>query len=66
MLVTQTSLFRLTRFYVRGPKAGRDEVVIDGLTGLDDGMDRDASGRIWLALFSHRGRCSPLFTSTHG
>jgi hypothetical protein len=54
VLVTQTSLFRLTRFYLRGPKAGRDEVVLDGLTGLDDGMDRDASGRIWLALFSNR------------
>src|SRR5688572_17672623 len=62
LLVTQTSLFRLTRFYVRGPKAGRDEVVIDGLTGLDDGMDRDSSGRIWLALFSHR---SALLTFVH-
>ena len=54
VLVTQTSLFRLTRFYLRGPKAGKDEVVLDGITGLDDGMDRDASGRIWLALFSNR------------
>ncbi len=62
VLVTQTSLFRLTRFYLSGPKAGRDEVVLDGLTGLDDGMDRDASGRIWLALFSHRSR---LLTWVH-
>ena len=44
VLVTQTSLFRLTRFYLRGPKAGRDEVVLDGITGLDDGIDRDADG----------------------
>jgi sugar lactone lactonase YvrE len=62
VLVTQTSQFRLTRFYLSGPKAGRDEVVLDGLTGLDDGMDRDASGRIWLALFSHRSR---LLTWVH-
>jgi sugar lactone lactonase YvrE len=62
VLVTQTSLFRLTRFYLSGPKAGRDEVVLDGLTGLDDGMDRDASGRIWLAFFSHRSR---LLTWVH-
>ena len=46
VLVTQTSLFRLTRFYLRGPKAGRDEVVLDGIIGLDDGMDRDSTGRI--------------------
>jgi len=62
VLVTQTSLFRLTRFYLSGPKAGSDEVVLDGITGLDDGMDRDASGRIWLALFSHR---SALLTWVH-
>jgi hypothetical protein len=62
VLVTQTSLFRLTRFYVSGPKAGSDEVVIEGLTGLDDGMDRDDAGRIWLALFSSRTR---LLTWVH-
>ena len=62
VLVTQTSLFRLTRFYLRGPKAGKDEVVLDGITGLNDGMDRDASGRIWLALFSNR---TALLTWVH-
>jgi sugar lactone lactonase YvrE len=62
VLVTQTSLFRLTRFYLSGPKAGRDEVVLDGITGLDDGIDRDAEGRIWLALFSNR---STLLTWVH-
>jgi sugar lactone lactonase YvrE len=54
VVVTQTFLFRLTRFYVRGPKAGTAEVVIDGLSGMDDGIDRDAKGRIWVALFSER------------
>jgi len=62
VLVTQTSLFRLARFYLRGPKAGSYEVVLDGLTGMDDGMDRDASGRIWLALFTER---SPILTWAH-
>ena len=55
VLVTQTSLFRLTRFNLRGPKAGSAEVVLDGITGMNDGMDRDAAGRIWLALFTERG-----------
>jgi hypothetical protein len=52
----------LTRLYLRGPKAGQDEVVLDGIIGLDDGMDRDAEGRIWLALFSNRTR---LLTWVH-
>ena len=62
VLVTQTSLFRLTRFYVRGPKAGTSEVVLDGLPAMVDGMDRDAAGRIWLAKFAPR---SALLTWLH-
>lgn len=62
VLVTQTSLFRLTRFHLRGPKAGTAEVVLDGITGMPDGMDRDGAGRIWLALFTHRG---PVLTWLH-
>lgn len=62
VIVTQTSLFRVTRLYIGGPKAGSFEVVIDGLPGMPDGMDRDADGRIWLAMFTHR---SPLLTWVH-
>lgn len=62
VIVTQTSLFRVTRFYINGPKAGRSEVVIDALPGMPDGMDRDADGRIWLAMFTER---SPLLTWAH-
>ncbi len=54
VLVTQTSLFRLTRFYLRGPKAGSSEVVLDGLPGTPDGIDRDAAGRIWISIFLER------------
>jgi hypothetical protein len=56
VLVTQTSLFRLTRFHLRGPRAGTAEVVLDGLPGMPDGIDRDDAGRVWVALFAHRGR----------
>jgi sugar lactone lactonase YvrE len=62
VIVTQTSTFRLGRFYVRGPKAGTYEVVLDGLPGTPDGCDRDAAGRIWLALFAARGK---LLTWAH-
>lgn len=62
VVVTQTSLFRVTRFYVDGLKAGSFEVVIDSLPGTPDGMDRDADGRIWLAMFVDRG---PLLSWVH-
>lgn len=62
VIVTQTSLFRVTRFFINGPKAGHFEVVIDALPGMPDGMDRDTAGRIWLAMFTDR---SPLLTWAH-
>jgi sugar lactone lactonase YvrE len=62
VLVTQTSLFRLTRLHLRGPRAGTSEVVLDGITGMPDGMDRDSAGRIWLAIFTERG---PILTWLH-
>jgi hypothetical protein len=62
VVVTQTSLFRVSRFFLRGPKAGTAEVVIDGLPGTPDGMDRDDAGRIWLAMFLDR---TALLTWVH-
>jgi sugar lactone lactonase YvrE len=62
VIVTQTSEFRLTRFYLRGPKAGKFEIVLNGLTGMADGMNRDAAGRIWFAVFAER---TPLLTWLH-
>lgn len=54
VVVTQTSLFRVTRFYLSGSKAGQYAVVIDSLPGMPDGMDRDAGDRIWLGMFTDR------------
>ncbi|SER54749.1 SMP-30/Gluconolaconase/LRE-like region-containing protein [Nitrosomonas sp. Nm51] len=62
VIVTQTSQFRVARFFLNGPKAGTSEIVIDSLPGMPDGMDRDAHGRIWLAMFTDR---SPLLTWVH-
>ncbi len=62
VLVTQTSLFQVTRLYINGPRADSYEVVINGLPGTPDGMDRDANGRIWLAMFVDRG---PFLTRVH-
>jgi hypothetical protein len=62
VLVTQTSLFQVMRFYINGHRAGSYEVVINSLPGTPDGMDRDANGRIWLAMFVDRG---PLLTWVH-
>ncbi len=62
ILVNELSKCRLVRLHLSGEKSGKDEVVIDGLPGFPDGMDRDAQGRIWIALVLER---SKLITWLH-
>lgn len=62
VLVSQTPHFRLTRFILAGPNAGSAEVVLDGITGMPDGLDRDRDGRIWTGLIKER---SSLLTWVH-
>ena len=50
ILVSQTAHFRLTRFWLAGPKAGSAQIVLDGITGMPDGLDRDTHGNIWTGL----------------
>ena len=54
ILVSQTTGFRLLRLFVSGPRAGTQQLVQDGMTGMCDGMDRDARGNIWCGMYTHR------------
>lgn len=58
LLVSQTPSFKLTRFFLRGPKAGMSESVIEGLPGMSDGLDRDENGVIWSGLIKMRSPSS--------
>ncbi|HYB99867.1 MAG TPA: hypothetical protein VEC57_12120 [Candidatus Limnocylindrales bacterium] len=62
VLVSQTPQFRLTRFFIAGARAGTAQVVLDGLGGMPDGLDRDDHGRIWAGLIKER---SALLTWLH-
>lgn len=62
ILVTETTKFRILRFYLRGEKAGQDEVVWENLPAMADALERDAQGRIWVGLIKQR---SGLITWAH-
>ena len=62
ILVTETTKFRILRFYLRGEKAGQDEIVWEFLPGLADALERDAKGNIWVGIIKTR---SPLMTWMH-
>lgn len=55
VLVTETGAYRVTRFWLKGPRAGQRDVFIDNLPGFPDNISFDERGqRFWLALYGPR------------
>lgn len=54
VLVTETYAYRIRRFWLKGPKAGTNDIFADNLPGFPDNISRGSGGRYWLACFTVR------------
>lgn len=54
LLVNETYRYRITRYWLKGDRAGSHEVFIDNLPGLPDNLQGDRAGTFWVALPSPR------------
>lgn len=54
VLVNEWARYRVTRYWVAGPRAGTREVFIDDLPGYPDNIHRDATGLYWVGLVIRR------------
>ncbi|MGY2258941.1 SMP-30/gluconolactonase/LRE family protein [Pseudomonas sp. SDO55104_S430] len=54
VLVNETGAYRITRFWLSGPKAGTQDVFIDNLPGLPDNLSFNGRDRFWVALYAPR------------
>lgn len=54
LLVTETSRYRVTRYWHRGERAGEFELVLENLPGFPDNIDRGPDDTYWLAIPSRR------------
>lgn len=54
VLVNETYRYRITRYWLKGPRAGTSEVFIENLPGFPDGVSGNRRGTFWLALFTVR------------
>lgn len=59
VLVNETGAYRVTRYWLTGPRIGTSDVLIDNLPGFPDNINLDESGstpevRFWLALYGPR------------
>lgn len=54
VLVCETSAYRITRYWLKGEKAGSHEVFIDNLPGFPDNLSFNGRDRFWVAFPSLR------------
>eukprot|EP00747_Dinoflagellata_sp_TGD_P170373 gnl/TRDRNA2_/TRDRNA2_201771_c0_seq1.p1 gnl/TRDRNA2_/TRDRNA2_201771_c0~~gnl/TRDRNA2_/TRDRNA2_201771_c0_seq1.p1 ORF type:complete len:493 (+),score=64.50 gnl/TRDRNA2_/TRDRNA2_201771_c0_seq1:99-1577(+) len=62
--VVETSLCRVHRHWLTGPKKGSTDIFIDKLPGFPDGISRGADGGFWVALVAPLNPLQPL-TAPH-
>ncbi|MCM8741417.1 SMP-30/gluconolactonase/LRE family protein [Pseudomonas koreensis] len=63
VLVNETGAYRISRYWLSGPKAGTHDLFIDNLPGLPDNLAFNGSNRFWVALYAPR---SALLDGTAG
>ncbi|MDE3175839.1 MAG: SMP-30/gluconolactonase/LRE family protein [Pseudomonadota bacterium] len=54
VLWASTWLCQVNRYWIAGPKAGTNELLIDNLPGYCDNINRASDGKYWLALVGLR------------
>ncbi len=54
VLVNETYRYRIRRYWLKGDKAGTNDIFIDNLPGFPDGVSRGSGGRFWVAMFTVR------------
>ncbi len=62
VLINETYRYRIHRYWLKGEKAGSDDIFIDNLPGFPDGISSNRKGDFWLALYTVR---NPMMDFAH-
>ena len=54
VLVSETTAYRVRRFWLTGPNKGQSDIFIDNLPGFPDGISLGSDGLFWLTLVNPR------------
>lgn len=54
VLVNETGSYRVLRYWIKGPRQGQSEPVIEALPGFPDNLSTGMNGRYWVALIAPR------------
>ena len=56
VLVNETGSYSIHKYWLKGPKAGSSELLIENLPGFPDNIVRGSEGRFWVGLVSPRNQ----------
>jgi sugar lactone lactonase YvrE len=54
LIFAETDGYRLSRFWLKGPKRGQRDILADNLPGFPDNLSRSRGGKFWVALVTPR------------
>jgi sugar lactone lactonase YvrE len=54
VLVNETCIYSIHRYWLTGPKAGTNDMFIENLPGFPDNISSNGKGKFWLALITVR------------
>ena len=54
LLVSETSKYRVLKYWLRGPKKGTSEVFLDNLPGFPNNISRRHNGHFWIGFTTKR------------
>jgi sugar lactone lactonase YvrE len=54
VLVNETGLYRIVRYWLKGEKAGTSDIFADNLPGFPDNITFNGKDRFWVALYAPR------------
>ncbi len=54
VLINETFMYRIQKYWLVGEKAGTSEVIIENLPGFPDNISSNEKGLYWVALFTTR------------
>eukprot|EP00057_Strongylocentrotus_purpuratus_P014632 XP_011669106.1 PREDICTED: adipocyte plasma membrane-associated protein [Strongylocentrotus purpuratus] len=60
LLIAESTRYRITKYYVKGPKKGKTEIFADNLPGMPDNISPSRDGGYWVGFALANSRMGPM------
>ncbi|XP_054763494.2 adipocyte plasma membrane-associated protein-like [Lytechinus pictus] len=60
LLIAESTRYRITKYYVKGPKKGKTEIFANNLPGMPDNISPSRNGGYWVGFALANSRMGPM------